>query len=374
MIERRYEENDLQSLLELLRSSYGGWHDIHYWAWKYERNPHGSPVVWVAEDEGRIVGCYILNPVKIRIGPVLVKGAQSVDAAVDNAYRGAGIFKRLAVSAIAQAAREGVALIYAFPTEIAHKGQVRIGYRPMFIVPKMFKVLDAHSLLEEQGFKSSFLQKTLSIMQAFQKISNVKISTRYDYELKARRIKTFDPRFETFWDEIKEENKNILIERDLAYLKWRYIEHPEKQYTTYVCEKNGKVVGYIVLSVEKNASMETGKTGRLTVGNIIDLSALPNMINAAYPLVSAACEFFEHERVDIARCWMVAWHPYHAILREFGFSESYELLRRAAFRPKYNAQLICYVNSRATIQEAIRSMPTKRKLCWFITQGDADYT
>jgi hypothetical protein len=341
--------------------------------WKYQKNPHGSPVIWVAEDKGRIVGCYILNPVRIRIGQVSVLGAQSVDAAVDNAYRGAGVFKKLAVNAIAQASKEGVAILYAFPTEIAHKGQVRIGYRPMFIIPKMFKVFRIRSLLEEPGSKSAFLQKALGKMKIFQRIGQTKISTKSNDSLKVRATKDFDSRFETFWNEVCKENKSVLVERDISYLRWRYNEHPEKQYTTYVCEKNGEVVGYTVISVERDMSMERGKTGRLTIGNIIDLLTLPKMTYAAFPLVSASFSRFEHESVDIARCWMFRWHAYHAILRKFGFSEYYELLRRAVFRPKYNAQLICYVNSKTTIQEALGSMPKQNKPCWFIMQGDADY-
>lgn len=373
MIERMFEENDLQSLLDLLGSSFDGWHDFQYWTWKYEKNPHGSPVIWVAEDKGSIVGCYILNPVNIRIGRVLVRGAQSVDAAVDKAYRGAGIFKRLAVNAIAQATKEGVALIYAFPTEIAHKGQVHIGYRPMFVVPKMFRVFNPRSLVEEKSSKGFFLQKSLSVMQPFRRIGEAKIRFMPSPELKVSEISDFDSRFEAFWKEISKKNKSILIERDPSYLRWRYLAHPENNYTAFVCEKDGEIAGYAVVSIERHVSMERGETGQLSIGNIIDLQTLPNMINTAFPLISASCNLFKHEGVDIARCWMFRWHPYHSILHKFRFSEYYELLRRVAFRPRYNEQLICCLTSKTTIHEAIRLMPHRGNPCWFIMQGDADF-
>jgi hypothetical protein len=99
------------------------------------------------------------------------------------------------------------------------------------------------------------------------------------------------------------------------------------------------------------------------------------MTNVAYSLVSAACDHFEHESVDIAECWMYRWHPFHSILRTFGFSDFFELLRRIAFRSKYNLYLIYYVNSKANIQGAIRSMRIPGKPCWwYIMQGDADFT
>jgi predicted N-acetyltransferase YhbS len=376
LIYRRFEENDLQSLLELLRSTFNGYPKMEYWGWKYSQNPHGSPIIRVAEDKGRIIGCYILNPVKIRIGQVLVMGAQAVDAAVDNAYRGGGVFKKLAVGAIAQAEKDGVSFIYAFPTEISYKGQVRIGYRPMFILPKMFSVFRIGSLLEERvRLSGSFLQKTLDMVDSFQRISKQKIRFNSNYGLKVRVLGDFDSRFEAFWKEICRENNGVLVERNLDYLNWRYMKNPEKHYTTYVCEKNGEIVGYVVVNVEKTVSIEREGTDKLSVGNIVDLLTLPNMTTAAYSLVSAACDHFEHESVDIAGCWMFRWHPLHKILRKFGFSEYYELLRRTASRSKYGSYLICNLNSKATLQGAIRSMRSPSKHCWwYIMQGDADFT
>jgi hypothetical protein len=344
---------------------------MQYLNWKYRENPNGFPVIWVAEDKGRIIGCYILNPVKLRIGQVLVMGAQAVDAAVDSAYRRVGIFKKLAVDAIAQAANDGVSIIYAFTNEISYKGSVRIGFRPMFTLPKMFKVFRISSLLEGRvPFSGSFLQKALGKMDAFQRINKTEISVESNYALKVRATRDFDSKFEAFWKEICKENNSLLVERDLAYLNWRYMNHPEKYYTTYVCEKNGEIVGYIVVNVEK-----AHEPYKLLVGNIIDLVTLPNMTNAAYPLVSASCDHFERESVDIAGCWMFRWHPFHSILGRFGFCDRYELLRRTASRSRNSSHFICYMNSKATIQAAIGSMqgPSKPHW-WFIMPGDADFT
>jgi len=374
LIERRFEEDDLQSLLELLESSFDGWHDARYWAWKYQRNPHGSPIIWVAEDRGRIVGCYILNPVRMSVGRVSAMGAQSVDAAVDSAYRGAGIFKKLAVGAITTAAEKGVALVFAFPTEIAYRGQVRIGYYPVFVIPKMFKVLRIGSFLEDQSSSNIFLKKVLAIMRPLQRGRGANIRPKPNDGLMVSETRNFDSRFSAFWRKVNEKNSNILIEREPAYLKWRYTDHPEKQYTTYVCERHDEIVGYVVLSVERNMSLVRGRAGSLSVGDIVDLLTVPSQTNVASMLVSASCDYFEREEVDIARCWMAGWHPFRKILRKFGFSEHYELLRRAVLRPKYNEQLICYVTSKATIQEAFRLKQDKSKLYWFIMQGDADYT
>jgi hypothetical protein len=200
-----------------------------------------------------------------------------------------------------------------------------------------------------------------------------KNSTKSDDRLKVVETKDFDSRFETFWHKVCKENESILVERDRAYLRWRYSDHPENQYTTYMCEKNDEVVGYIVVSVEKNMSIENGRKGRLSIGNITDLLTLPSMTNSAFPLVSVAVDHFKNEDVDIARCWMFKRYPYHEILRKFGFYERYELLRRVVLRPKHNGTFICHVNSKATTQEDAKMTPKRNETFWFLMQGDSDF-
>jgi predicted N-acetyltransferase YhbS len=374
LIFRRFEDSDLRSLLSLLRSSFDGYPSLELWDWKYTRNPNGSPLIWVAEDKGKIVGSYILNLVKLRIGQSLVMGAQSVDAAVDNAYRGGGIFKKLAANAIAQATKEGIELIYAFPNEISYRGQVRLGYHPMFIIPKMHRIFRIGSLFEGRlNREGSLYKKAVGIVDSFQR-GRKKNIVESDYMVQIRLIKEFDSRFEVFWKEIIKANNYVLVERDLGYLKWRYMKNPEKHYTTYVCEKDERIVGYIVLSVEKILSIDGKTSFRRSVGNIIDLFTLPDMNDVACPLISAACHHFEHEQVDIAECWMGRWHPFYPMLTKFGFSDYYELLRRTASHSKISSYLIYYVNSQTAFNKAIKSIQSPNKSCWwYIMQGDSDF-
>jgi L-amino acid N-acyltransferase YncA len=375
LIYRRFKENDLRSLLDLLRSSFNGYPSIDLWEWKYSKNPHGSPLIWVAEDKGRIVGCYILNPVKLRIGRNLVMGAQSVDAAVDNSYRGGGIFKKLASAAIAEASSNGINLIYAFPTEISYKGQIRIGCRPMFMIPKMYRVFRIGSLLEKSlDIESSSIKRVVGILDAFQGARARKVSAKSDFRFELSSIKEFDSTFEIFWEEISEKNNSVLVERDLSYLNWRYIAHPEKQYKVCVCKKDTKIVGYAVFNVERTSKIDRESVNQISVGNIIDLITLPNMASSAYPLISAACNYFEHEHVDIAGCWMTRWHPLHSMLAKFGFSDFFELLRRTVSRSKIGSYLIYYVTSQSNITSALRSMQIPSEYCWwYLMQGDTDF-
>jgi GNAT superfamily N-acetyltransferase len=372
MRERRFEDEDQSDVLDLLRSTYDGWHSREYWDWKFKRNPNGRPIIWIAEDGDKVVGCYVLNPVGIRIGRVSVLGAQSVDAAVDVTYRGRGIFKRLAINALKQASREGIAITYAFPTDIAYKGQISVGYQPAFMVPKMFNILNLSHLVESE-FGRGFLRKASNILSLRERSALHGVHTISKEKLAIREISYFDSRFEVFWRRICEQNPNVLIERNLDYLRWRYFGNPEKNYSVYVCEENNEIVGYSVLSIEKNTvEQKYLRRAKLSVGNIVDLLTLPNKNYASLHLIARMLGSFERNEVDIISCWMFKNHPYHAVLHRFGFSEYYELFRRFVIHPKYIPQFILYVNSTTAVQKA-SELKRATALYWLIMPGDADF-
>jgi GNAT superfamily N-acetyltransferase len=371
MREREFENEDQLGLLDLLRSTYDGWHSSKYWDWKFKRNPNGHPIIWIAEEGNKIVGCYILNPVRIRVGRVSALGAQSVDAAVSATYRGQGIFKKLAINAIKQASSEGIAITYAFPNAIAYAGQISVGYEPVFTVPKMYNISNLGHLLGSK-YSRSYLRKASIILSLRERSTRRRVNAMREEKPTIKKTSYFDSRFEVFWRRICGQNTNTLIERNLDYLRWRYLQNPEKRYCVYVCEENNEIVGYSVLSIDKDTTESNHLDLRLSIGNIVDLLTLPNKNYASLYLIAHMLDCFESNEVNMIGCWMFKSHPYHSILRRFGFSECYELLRRFVFRPKYVSKFILYVNSRAAVQKALELKRTTG-LYWFIMPGDADF-
>jgi hypothetical protein len=139
----------------------------------------------------------------------------------------------------------------------------------------------------------------------------------------------------------------------------------------YACEENNEIVGYSVLSTEKNTSIIRDKPGKLSIGNIIDFITLSSHSQVKLSLLSRSLDYFEHEGIDIVRCWTFKGHADYAMFSKFGFSGYYELLRRAILHPEYVEQFIMYANSRTGLLKALESNQTR--LTWFIMQGDADY-
>jgi GNAT superfamily N-acetyltransferase len=113
---------DLRKLFEL---AFGFDRGAAYDAWKFRDNPDGPPIIAVAEDQGKIVGQYALWPTTLRLGPHIIRGAQSLDTMTHPDYRGQGMFTVLAEQCMRFAVARGIEVLYGFPNESSYPGFVR---------------------------------------------------------------------------------------------------------------------------------------------------------------------------------------------------------------------------------------------------------
>ena len=262
MICRRFRPEDKAAVISVLRESIDDWQGDWaeaYWEWKFERNPRGPGRIWVGDDDGRIAGCYIWNPVQVRWGGTTVLGAQSVDAAVHPDYRRRGLFTDLARTAMEDGASRELSFVYAFPVEAAFRGQVRVGFESRLTVSSVHR-----PLLVGQGGRAG---------------STVSPSGR-------PRASTPDST-----PSPRAGDSELTVARDAGYLQWRFCEHPTRSYETLVCEREGEIRGYCVVSVDA--------TRRLTRGYVVDLQVLPDSDPAAAFLVYHALRACAHE----VRAW-----------------------------------------------------------------------
>jgi GNAT superfamily N-acetyltransferase len=328
---RRFRAEDKADVLALLRTSFDGWHGERseaYWEWKFEHNPHGRALIWVSDDGGRIAGCYIWIPTQVRFGDETILGAQSVDAAVDPAYRGRGVFSDLARMAVEESEENAIELVFAFPTEGAFKGQIRVGFEPRTPITRAYRLL------------------------AF-----TPLRRRRSPGLTVRRLETFDAGFDPF---ASRRSDQLSIRRDPAYLEWRYRGNPVRRYETIVCEREGAVCGYAVLSVDR-------ARGRITPGYVVDLQVLPGVDAAAACLTSQALRQLRQLGAHVAVAWTRPSGPEQEALQSFGFSTLYESLRRRLKPSEFSGQFIVLEHA-GRLRDLLAGQPP-----WALVPGDADY-
>ena len=307
----------------------GDWAES-YWEWKFETNPHGDALIWVGEDDGRIAGCYIWNPVRIRLGAKAIRGAQSVDAATHKDYRGRGLFTDLARTAAEDVAESDLALVYAFPVEAASRGQVRIGFEARWTVTPL-----APSATDGP------------------------IRRRAD-DFALDRSASFDSEFDAFTPQ--ERDGELSVDRDPDYLRWRYDQHPTREYDTLVCHREGELCGYCVLSIESEKRM-----GR---GFILDLEVRPDAAAAAAFLVHHALKHLRSRGARVAITWPRPSGPEQEALADQGFSSRYRSIQRRLRRDRYEPQFPIYET--ATYRELVDGSDSEGHPAWSLVPGDHD--
>lgn len=336
MICRRSRPEDKAAVISLLRASHEGWHgeqNANFWRWKFERNPHGQARIYVSDDGARIAGCYVLNPVLLRVGEATIRSAQAVDAAVSPDYRGRGVFTDLVQTAVKDAAEAGIRLIFTFPNQGSFGGQLRVGFKPHMVLPK------AHRPLLWPLKRRRVAGLTLG------------------------EVNSFDSRFDVF---NRGSDQEVSVQRDPEYLQWRYCQHPTQTYETLTCERDGEIYGYCVLTLNVTRKL-------VSPGYVVDLQVLPEAESAAAFLVYHALRRLRSLGARVAVTWERPRGPEQEALRSRGFSRRYASLRRWLTHPAYVDQLIVFGDEAGLLRETRPNRGFTESLRWALVPGDADY-
>jgi GNAT superfamily N-acetyltransferase len=323
-------------VISILRESIDDWDGEWaeaYWAWKFERNPHGPGRIWVGDDGGRIAACYIWNPVRLRFGDTTLLGAQSVDAAVHPDYSGQGLFTDMARTAMDDDATAELALVYAFPDEAAFRGQVRVGFKPRLTVSAVHRPL-LSGLVRRRRFDGLTLGESTS----------------------------FDSRFDAFSNSGR--NSELTVQRDADYLQWRYCAHPPREYETLVCERDGELCGYCVLFVDT--------TKRLARGWVVDLQVLPDSEPVAVFLVYHALRRLRSRDARVAISWVRPSRPEQEGFASLGFSPRYQSIQRRLKRARYVLQFVVFENDAGQLPELLTRRGAAGAPRWSLVPGDHD--
>jgi len=144
-IERINPDAHLDELVALARVEYGDSEiaNYDYLRWQYLGNPAGKAVVVVARaDSGELAGQYVVIPMAFRLEGKAVKGSLSLNTLTHPAYRGQGLFTKMANETYDICAQEGLSLTLGFPNKNSYPGFVRkLQFRHIGNASVMFRPL-----------------------------------------------------------------------------------------------------------------------------------------------------------------------------------------------------------------------------------------
>jgi hypothetical protein len=349
---RDYEEGDKDEIFELTKAVWGKdvpekdrW--IKGWKWIHIDNPAGASMIWLADDDSKIVSQYpvILENMKIR--DKILKGAQLIDTMTHPKYRRRGMCSTLGKKALNEIENREIHLVYCFPTQQVYPLHIKYGWLDVCAFQVMVKPLNLKNILQKYFVRNRLLLNIFTmggnlIIKVFFRSKKVPDEDM----LKVRKISHFDDHINEFWNRVSADY-NIITIRDKKYLNWRYVYAPNANYIIYVAEESGEICGYIILGCKD--------VDGLMWGNIYDIIAPTSREDIIYCLIAKAVEYFMDTKVDTIYSKMVANEVYHKSFLRNGFIPR--------FRSK--GRFIAY-NASTELSEAFLKNPKN----WFIQLGD----
>src|SRR5436305_363082 len=224
---RRYEAGDEQQILDLFARSFHAPRSLESWRWKYENDPWGRERISLAFDEtGALIGHYAGYPM-----PFVIDGRRAIanqigDTMTEKSIRHVGrgptsILGRTALHFYEHFAAEKVAFNYGFNVANIQKFSLRF-LRSDRVEPVTYRV--ARALQPANRFRRWAL----------------------GYQLELVRETTAE------WDDFFARvapSYRFLVERNAAYVRWRYLQCPGVPYIVVAIRKWRRLAGWIVFRI-----------------------------------------------------------------------------------------------------------------------------
>lgn len=308
---RKYQPQDKEKIISLYNLVFQRSRTLEDWKWEFEDNPAGEAVIWVAEDQDKIVGCYSGLPVKIKIAGQAGTSYQIVDLMTHPDYRQAGIHVRLGLAALQEIASQSnknrPVIIHGFPAKIAFKiGQKYLRYTQAGSIPKLVRILSKEAVLQKRVKFRRFFSGIASVMIFLLKLLHPPKAMPGSSRLSVSKIERFKEDADELWNSLSKEF-NIALIRNKEYLNWRYASRPGSCYEAFTIKDKSEYLGYIILECK----------GR--EGFIVDLLAKKDD-RVLFELLDFSLGYFKTKGASKVTCY-ISDRFYIRALKRLGFIE-----------------------------------------------------
>lgn len=282
--------------------------------WLHLHNLPRKNSIYYAMQGDEIAAIYTALPVFFKINDQLVPALQSIDTLTDTHHRGKGLFIKLANRLFAEEVKNGFGLIYGFPNDNSAPGFFKkLGWKCFGEVPFLVKPINP------MYFVKKFINRKKHT--DFSSVDHVYAAPqlhRISANEEIRSIDKFDPAYDRIW---KAASKNALVcvNRDSAYMNWRYVHKPGETYYRYGYYQNGELAGIIVFAIKhKHDGL---------IGYLMEILVDPATNNAGKQLMKFASSQFKSQKADLVLAWSIPGSMQHNVYKKGGYYILPEKLR-----------------------------------------------
>jgi GNAT superfamily N-acetyltransferase len=307
------------------------------WDWQYLQNPNArEPQIWIARDDGTIVGQYATMPVRLRVNGQEIDASWGMDVMVAPERQRKGLGEVLFRT---WDRNTGASLGMGLSTG-SHQLFRKLQWPDVGPVPCLVKPLSPRAFTRSgwpslvNGAVSLAARPLLAWLRSRRACPDV------------RHVREFDARFTALWERVAP-RFDLAVRRDAAYLQWKYLALPHIRYDVVALDRGSTIAGYAVFRHRDDPR------GRVTA--LVDLLADPDDREAIDALLDAVEREARAAGSDKIRAF-VMHDAYRNAMRACGY-----------FRVRSTIELVAKVNAVPVGPDFYTRTGT-----WHVTFGDSD--
>lgn len=339
-------------MIEMTEENYGDIEISHFdfINHQYFANPVGEPYIQLAYDEenNKLAGQYIVIPMKLRINKKDYTCVLSLNTLTHEEFRGQGVFTTLAEDLFANCKEKNVLFCYGAPNPNSYPGFTKkLAFQDIGTVPLYLRVLKP-SLLIGKKLRLNFIQKLVRPVDCLFKVKKTKTNKYKIISITENNVQLLD--------ELNNLVKNkypVMFVKDAAFILWRYIRMPLREYKIYAIIENTSPIGYIVGRISNIADMKCGL--------ITDFIFKKNCRIAGNVLVDKILQHFAKHNVELSGCLMKKHFEEAKVLRDKRYIQCPKLLEPQPFPIIYKG-----------LSDDYKTFQTELFKNSFFTMGDYD--
>lgn len=321
----------------------------------FYRNPGGKSIVPVIRNnQGDVVGCIWLEPLRIRFNKKNYLGATGTNMVIKPEYRNTFAFTKLMRRFKQALEDENIPLHFSFVSEKKYRHLNRSKSKCISLIPLLAKPLNLRSLVEtyfasrRQRFLVSLMGPALSPFLFRQHLFTSGTA------IVVQPVDQFDERFDHFWSQVQDKYC-IMVIRDQDFLSWRFSRISGRDYHTLTAWASGQMLGYVVLRCSTILGVKAG----LIMDFLVDDNKLGQI--AGSRLLAEAETYFRVQQMSMTAALMPSSAAEYRILRRDGYVRVPQSFSPRSFRFAF---FVHDVSDKDLMSLSAQS--------WFITMGDRD--
>ena len=224
------------------------------WRWQYLENPAtstGGPAIWVAVENGAVLGQYASMPVRLQWGEREVDSSWGMDVFLRPEARGKGI-GALLFGAWSESVTVALGLGL---TESSYGLFKKLRYEDVGPVPFFQKILDAKAVAARKA--GPWLGALGPVAGAALDLARPERVHPDAGSVAVVSIDGFSDEFDGLWERARA-SYAMCVRRDRSYLMWKYRQPPHRRYALHAARRDGALVGYAVSRHEDYQGLRLG--------------------------------------------------------------------------------------------------------------------